>query len=94
MIHDTIKRQLATAGKPVVEIYGEVYWRAWRAAEEPILSHLEYGCVQDLMNRAVHAAQPSSFKQQSAAHKIRRILDCFHAQKKHPEACLFHIACY
>lgn len=79
-IHETIKSQMATATKQIVDIYGDVYFRAWRLAEDPILSRIEYTCIQDLMNRAVHASF-STFKN-SAPQKIRKVLDHFHANKK------------
>jgi hypothetical protein len=55
---------------------------AWSSDEILIL---EYACIQDLMNHAVHASY--STLQHSAATKLRRILSFFHDQKKQAGVC-------
>lgn len=75
-IHDTIKQQLPFCSKHMCELYGEIYFKAWRTASGPYLIRVETGCVQDLMSAAVHASTMSLFN------ALRRVLGAFHGQKK------------
>lgn len=75
-IHETVKSQLPYAKKKLVQAYGDVYFRAWRAAEGPYLEAIETGCVQDLMHAAVHCASPSLYA------TLRLLLQSFHANKR------------
>ncbi|CAN0455010.1 unnamed protein product [Discosporangium mesarthrocarpum] len=45
-VHGVIKSQVPGAKKAVLRAYGEVYYRAWRAAEGPYLEQLEKNCIQ------------------------------------------------
>lgn len=75
-IHDTIKQQLPFCSKHMCELYGEIYFKAWRTASGPYLIRVENGCVQDLMSSAVHASTMALFN------ALRRVLGAFHCQKK------------
>jgi hypothetical protein len=75
-IHETIKQQLPFCSKHMCELYGEIYFKAWRTASGPYLIRIETGCVQDLMSAATHASTMSLFN------ALRRVLGAFHGQKK------------
>eukprot|EP01047_Picozoa_sp_COSAG01_P026012 COSAG01_NODE_1661_length_9583_cov_37.367356_6_plen_1155_part_00 len=75
-IHATIKQQLPYASKHSCELFGEIYFKAWRSASGPYLVRIESGCVQNLMSAAVHASTMSLFT------ALRRVLGAFHQQKK------------
>lgn len=75
-LHATIKSQLANCKPSMIEAYGEIYFKAWKAASGPYLVKIEYACVQDLMNCGIHV---ENSKVTSA---IRKILSAFHSQKK------------
>lgn len=53
-----------------VEVYGEVYFRAWRLASGPYLKQLEEFCLQDLMYSAVHAPRHGLH---SLFHSLRKV---------------------
>ena len=38
-----------------MEVFAEIYFRAWRLSSGPYLKQLEEHCLQDLMFSAVHA---------------------------------------
>ena len=75
-IHATVKQQLPYASKHTCELYGEIYFKAWRTASGPYLTRIENGCIQTLMAAAVHASTVSLFN------SLRRVLGAFHSQKK------------
>eukprot|EP01119_Soliformovum_irregulare_P001617 TRINITY_DN11343_c0_g1_i1.p1 TRINITY_DN11343_c0_g1~~TRINITY_DN11343_c0_g1_i1.p1 ORF type:complete len:679 (-),score=214.77 TRINITY_DN11343_c0_g1_i1:86-2122(-) len=75
-LHMTIKAQVPTSRKSILEAYGNIYYKAWKAASGPYLLKLEYTCIQDLMTNAIHVATPQIVA------GIRRILGIFNANKK------------
>lgn len=58
-LHRAIRAQIPACRKSLREIYGEIYFKAWRAASGPYLERIEEGCLQDLMFHAVHASSSS-----------------------------------
>ena len=83
-VHHTIRNQFP-ATKALLDIYGQVYFRAWSDAETigeaGVLgtvprSTLESICIEDLLHRGIHAASSSTFE------GCRSILDVFVAHKK------------
>ncbi|KAL6047782.1 Condensin-2 complex subunit G2 [Balamuthia mandrillaris] len=75
-LHATIKAQLFSSNKTMLKAYGEVYFKAWRSAEGAYKLKLEYDCIQDLMSNAIH------LQNETLLGAIRRILSCFHQEKK------------
>lgn len=91
-IHATIKAQLATAKPFMIEAYGELYFKAWKAATGPYLVKIgkigqscncmtlsflsEHSCIQELMNYGIH------LENSKITAAIRQILNAFHTQKK------------
>lgn len=75
-LHRAIKSQIPSCRKSQREAYGEVYFRAWRAASGPYLSRIEEGCLQDLMFHALHASSTSM------ANSVRQVLNFTHEQKR------------
>ena len=75
-IHMAIKNQIPSSKPAVLKAYGDVYFRAWRSAEGEFLTKIEEGCLQDLMQRAVHAATPQLFS------AVKRVLAVFHEAKR------------
>ena len=55
-LHRAIKAQIPTCRKSLRELYGEVYFKAWRAADGASRRQLEEGCLQDIIYHAVHAS--------------------------------------
>jgi hypothetical protein len=51
--------------------YGEIYFRAWRAATNQYLKKIEKSCLQDLMDRAVHAQRGGGKK--SLAFALKKV---------------------
>lgn len=78
-LHATIKSTLPLCPKGFLDDYGEVYFRAWRSASGVYLQRIEAGCVQDLMDRAVHAQRGAGG---GLAASLRRVLQGFHGKKK------------
>ena len=70
--------QIPGATKTVLKAYGEILFKAWSSAKGPYLQRIEYTCIQDLMNHAVHAPCKGL---NSMAGKLKRILSAFHTQK-------------
>lgn len=75
-IHAVIKANAVAAPIKAAEAYGEVYFRAWRAAEGACRLALEAQCLQDYMQAAACASVPGTLK------VCRRILDAWVQQKK------------
>ena len=75
-IHETVKSQLPYAKKKLVQAYGDVYFRAWKAASPPYLEAIETGCIQDLMHATVHSSSPSLYA------TLRLFLQSFHSNKR------------
>ena len=75
-MHRAIKAQIPACRKSLRELYGEVYFRAWRAASGVYLERIEEGCLQDLMYHAVHASSTMM------ATALRQVLAYTHEQKR------------
>ncbi|GAB5035027.1 heat repeat domain containing protein [Nannochloropsis oceanica] len=75
-IHETVRSQLPYAKKKLVQAYGDVYFRAWKAASSPYLEAIETGCIQDFMHAAVHSSSPSLYV------TLRLFLQAFHTNKR------------
>jgi condensin-2 complex subunit G2 len=75
-LHNTIKAQIRTGRKSILEVYGDVYYKAWKAATGPYLLKLEYSCIQDLMGSCIHVADTK------ISNAIRTVVGVFHAKKK------------
>lgn len=68
-IHTVVKAQIPSAQpkitaarKPLLEAYGDVYFRAWRAASEGSTERgeIETICIQDLMHACIHTGSPGA----------------------------------
>lgn len=79
-IHATIKNQLATASKGLVTSYADVYFRAWKLAQGPCIAKIEYICIQDIINHALHASKGGP--KPTPATKLFLIMEKFHSNKK------------
>ncbi|XP_071943321.1 condensin-2 complex subunit G2-like isoform X2 [Antedon mediterranea] len=79
-LHKVIKNQVPACPKPMVEWYGNVYFKAWKLATGPYIDKIEQHCIQDLMHHAVHASREGT---RSMSSTLRKILGCFHKQKVH-----------
>jgi condensin-2 complex subunit G2 len=75
-IHDTVLSHLQCSKKSVAQAYGGVYFRAWKESSGQYLMKIEEGCVQDFINKAVHASKPAIFT------AVRHVLNEFHKNKK------------
>ncbi|CAB3996367.1 Condensin-2 complex subunit G2, partial [Paramuricea clavata] len=80
-IHKTIKNQIPTCPIGTLVGYGEIYFKAWRAAKDLYLEKIEMFCLQDLMFHAIHAQRTG---RNSMASRLKKLLGFFHQQKKHP----------
>ena len=78
-LHATIKSTLPFCPKKYIEEYGNIYYRAWRSATNQYLDKIERHCIQDLMDRAVHARRDGG--KGSMATTTRALLDAFHDKK-------------
>jgi hypothetical protein len=76
-IHQTIRSQILCNRKSLMETYGSIYFRAWKEASGQYLLAIEQGCIQNLIQCAVHASTPALFT------SIRQVLAEFHKQKRH-----------
>jgi hypothetical protein len=68
--HSAIKAQFPAPIR-VQEWYGAIYLRAWEESEGATRICVEEMCLQDLLHRGVHAADPATFD------AVRRILSLF-----------------
>ena len=66
---------ITAANARALEGWGEVYYRAWSAAEGSARLEVEQAAIQDLMSRATYAAQPGTFA------ALRRVLGVLVAKK-------------
>ncbi|XP_028391007.1 condensin-2 complex subunit G2-like [Dendronephthya gigantea] len=80
-IHKVIKQQIPSCPIGTLVVYGEIYFKAWRAAKDVYLEKIEVFCLQDLMFHAVHAQRTG---RNSMASRLKKLLGYFHQQKKHP----------
>ncbi|KJE93895.1 hypothetical protein CAOG_04613 [Capsaspora owczarzaki ATCC 30864] len=78
-IHSTIKNQLPVCSAEHVTAYGNLYFAAWQISTGPFLTRIEQTCLQDLMSCAVHASRKGL---SSLSSVLRRVLSCWHSQKK------------
>lgn len=54
----------------LLEVYGEVYMRAWHLVPAHLLSSFEERCLQDLMFSAVHAPRSG---RHALFHRLRKV---------------------
>ncbi|KXS20665.1 hypothetical protein M427DRAFT_142851 [Gonapodya prolifera JEL478] len=86
-IHEFVKAQLPYCEMPLVLTYGEIYFKAWKAAAEDFRSRIETSCIQSLMRHAIHAppkiAIPAELGGGHCAffNRLRAALGKFHEQK-------------
>ncbi|KAJ7952761.1 putative Condensin-2 complex subunit G2 [Quillaja saponaria] len=83
-----IRSQIPYGRKSVLEAYGDVLFRAWKAAEEDWKCEIENGFLQDLIEGAIHASSPAF------AASIRKVLGAFINQRTTTgvEKLLFRLA--
>ncbi|KAK7406455.1 hypothetical protein VNO78_08081 [Psophocarpus tetragonolobus] len=70
-----IRSQIPFGRKSMLEAYGDILFRAWKAAEADSRSDFEIGFLQDLIEAAIHAGSGA------LASYIRRILGAFINQR-------------
>ncbi|KAL2348315.1 hypothetical protein Fmac_002315 [Flemingia macrophylla] len=70
-----IRSQIPFGRKSMLEAYGDILFRAWRAAQGDSRSEIENGFLQDLIEAAIHASSGAF------ASYIRRILGAFINQR-------------
>ncbi|KAL5821859.1 hypothetical protein ACOSQ3_023741 [Xanthoceras sorbifolium] len=83
-----IKSQIPFGRKSMLEAYGEVLFRAWKAVEEGFRKEIEDGFLQGLVEGAIHAST------KGLAASIRRVLGGFMNQRTFDgvEKLLFKLA--
>lgn len=70
-----IRSQIPFGRKSMLEAYGDVLFRAWKAAPENSRGQIENGFIQDLIEASIHASSGA------LASYIRRILGAFINQR-------------
>ncbi|KAJ3423558.1 condensin-2 complex subunit g2 [Anaeramoeba flamelloides] len=75
-LHATIKNQIPHSRKLVLQTYAEIYFRAWKDSVGETLTKIEFNCIQDLMNCAIHASTPK------VAKNLKLFLETIHNKKK------------
>ena len=79
-LHLAFRAQIPQAPKTILLAYGEIYFKAWCAAEEAeqveTKEVLEHQALQDLMHCAIHVASPAMAK------NILTVLAPIHMEKK------------
>lgn len=77
-LHQAIRVQIPQANKPILQAYGDIYFRAWKETEpdSQVRNAIEETCLQDLMYAVLHVATPGTAK------SLMTILEPFHAAKK------------
>ena len=80
-LHKAIRVQIPGTKKAILQVYGEVYFGAWRESENfPVVRKaIEDIVIQDLMYAIIHVANPVMVK------NLQTILEKFHENKKDPE---------
>ncbi|XP_047159470.1 uncharacterized protein LOC124829925 [Vigna umbellata] len=83
-----IRSQIPFGRKSMLEAYGDILFRAWRAAQGDSKSEIENGFLQDLIDAAIHASSGPF------ASYIRRVLGAFINQRTTDgvEKMLFRLA--
>lgn len=76
LVHMAIIPQIHTSSSAILEIIGEIYYKAWKGSSGQVLLKIEYNCIQDLMYHAIHCRDNALFQ------NIRKILNSFHTKKK------------
>ena len=79
--HAVVKTHIPGASKTQLSALGDIYFKAWKNSDENVRNQIEYACIQDFMNHAVHAQRKGSSKL-SPFTRISTILEHFHSQKK------------
>nr|KYP52391.1 Condensin-2 complex subunit G2 [Cajanus cajan] len=70
-----IRSQIPFGRKSMLEAYGDILFRAWKAVQGDSRSHIENGFLQDLIEAAIHAGSGAF------ASYIRRVLGAFINQR-------------
>ncbi|KAM9969905.1 hypothetical protein ACTFIR_001742 [Dictyostelium discoideum] len=78
-IHQTVKGQLLHANKTTLNSYAEIYFKAWKMAQGAFLVKIEYYCLQNLMEVAIHCSNMKLSK------NLNGFLHYFHNQKPYKE---------
>ncbi|KAN0024342.1 hypothetical protein ACTFIV_008748 [Dictyostelium citrinum] len=78
-IHQTVKGQLLHANKTTLNSYAEIYFKAWKVAQGAFLVKIEYYCLQNLMEVAIHCSN------QKLSKNLNAFLHYFHNQKPYKE---------
>ncbi|XP_046846432.1 condensin-2 complex subunit G2-like isoform X2 [Xenia sp. Carnegie-2017] len=81
-IHKTIKKEIPMCNISTLIVYGEIYFKAWRASKEVYREKIERFCLQDLMFHSIHAQR---IGRHSMSSRLRKILGVFHKQKQNPD---------
>lgn len=83
-----IKSQIPFGRKSMLEAYGEIAFRAWKAVEGECKNEIETGFLQGLVEGGIHASSPA------LAASIRRVLWGFVQQRtaEGVEKLIFHLA--
>eukprot|EP00123_Amoebidium_parasiticum_P016085 comp23283_c1_seq1/m.38138 comp23283_c1_seq1/g.38138 ORF comp23283_c1_seq1/g.38138 comp23283_c1_seq1/m.38138 type:complete len:1190 (-) comp23283_c1_seq1:438-4007(-) len=78
-LHAAIKTQLH---KSNATKYGEIIFKAWKNAAEPVVECIERHVIQDLMHHAIHAAKNPADGKGEIGSALRQLLGYLHSQKK------------
>lgn len=83
-----IRSQIPFGRKSMLEAYGDIVFRAWKAAEGDMRDEIENGFVQILIEGAIHASSAAF------AASVRRVLGAFISQRTNAgvEKLLFRLA--
>lgn len=74
-MHAVIRNELPLVKKKSsLDDYGDIYYRAWRAASGQTLMQVEL-CIESLASLAIYVARPA------LARAVRRVLNAFHNEK-------------
>ena len=86
-LHKAIRVQIPDAKKTVLQIYGDIYFAAWKESDKSSETRqaIEELALQDFMYAILHMANPAMVK------NLQIVLEKFHDNKKSPEiASLIH----
>jgi condensin-2 complex subunit G2 len=85
-LHQAIKVQLVGNKTKIIQVYADVYYKAYHETKDPeIQEALEQIVWSDLVQAVLHAADPETHK------AVRMVLQPLHAAQKHHEALLHRL---
>ncbi|GAX26769.1 condensin-2 complex subunit G2 [Fistulifera solaris] len=85
-LHQAIKVQLVGNKTKIVNVYADVYYKAYHETKDPELQDaLEHIVWSDFVQAVLHAADPDTHK------AVRMVLQPLHAAQKHYEALLHRL---